>query len=84
MKKVGTADLKAHLSDHLRAVRSGETITVLDRKEPIARIVPFEDPTEGLVIQPARGSLADIDLPGPIPGVPDVMETLQVERADRL
>ena len=41
MSKVGVADLKAHLSQHLRKVRRGQTVTVLDRDTPIARIVPY-------------------------------------------
>ena len=42
MKTVGIADLKAHLSQHLRTVRKGRTLTVLDRDAPIARLVPIE------------------------------------------
>jgi prevent-host-death family protein len=42
MKTVGIADLKAHLSQHLRAVRKGRTLTVVDRDAPIARLVPIE------------------------------------------
>ena len=41
MKGVGIAELKARLSEHLRAVRRGRTLTVLDRETPIARIVPY-------------------------------------------
>lgn len=41
MKTVGIADLKARLSAHLRAVRKGRTLTVLDRDTPVAQIVPF-------------------------------------------
>lgn len=41
MKGIGVAQLKAHLSEHLKAVRRGRTITVLDRDTPIARIVPY-------------------------------------------
>jgi prevent-host-death family protein len=40
MKTVGIADLKARLSEHLRSVRKGRTLTVLDRGTPVARIVP--------------------------------------------
>jgi prevent-host-death family protein len=43
MKKIGVADLKAHLSEHLRAVRRGRSITVLDRDTPVARIVPYTE-----------------------------------------
>ena len=45
MSKVGIADLKAHLSHHLRKVRGGQTLTVLDRDTPIARIVPCDAAT---------------------------------------
>ena len=43
MRRVRIADLKARLSEHLRAVRRGETIAVLDRDTLIARIVPVEE-----------------------------------------
>jgi prevent-host-death family protein len=42
MRTVGIADLKAHLSEHLRAIRKGRTLTVLDRNTPVARLVPVE------------------------------------------
>lgn len=42
MKTVGIADLKAHLSEHLRAIRKGRTLTVLDRNTPVARLVPVD------------------------------------------
>jgi prevent-host-death family protein len=42
MRKVGIADLKAHLSEHLRKVRAGRTLTVLDRDTPVAQIVPYD------------------------------------------
>lgn len=40
MKAIGIAELKARLSEHLRWVRKGRTLTVLDRGTPVARIVP--------------------------------------------
>jgi len=85
MKRVGTADLKAHLSEHLRAVRDGEEIVVLDRREPIARVVPFADLDEGLIIEPGRGSLADFPWPGPAGGLgnTDIVALLREERGDR-
>ncbi len=82
---VGTAELKAHLSEHLQAVRRGETIIVLDRKEPIAQIVPIGTTHNGLVIRPAKGSIQDVPLLGPCLGSSDVdvLEQLWEERADR-
>ena len=49
MKQVGFADLKAHLSGHLRAVRKGEPLLVMDRGTPVARLLPATDPSGGLI-----------------------------------
>jgi prevent-host-death family protein len=43
MRQVGIAELKARLSEYLRAVRRGETIAVLDRETPVAQIVPARE-----------------------------------------
>jgi antitoxin (DNA-binding transcriptional repressor) of toxin-antitoxin stability system len=83
MTSVGTADLKAHLSEHLQAVRRGETIVVLDRREPIARIVPIGATGLELVIRPALGALHDVPLLGPSRSAVDVLEQLAEERGDR-
>ena len=42
MTMTGTriADLKSRLSEHLRKVRAGGSLTILDRDTPIARIIP--------------------------------------------
>jgi prevent-host-death family protein len=37
---VGVRDLKANLSKHLRQVRKGASLTVTDRGQPVARIIP--------------------------------------------
>jgi len=84
MIAVGTADLKAHLSEHLQSVRRGETIVVLDRREPIARIVPIAADGLELVVRPAKGSIQDVPLLGPTRLGGDVLEQLREERADRL
>lgn len=39
-RNVGIAELKSRLSEYLRHVRCGETIAVLDRETPIARLEP--------------------------------------------
>src|SRR3972149_3377778 len=46
MKKAKIAELKNHLSRYLDHVRSGESVLVLDRDQPIAQIVPLARPTE--------------------------------------
>ncbi|MGH9320782.1 MAG: type II toxin-antitoxin system Phd/YefM family antitoxin [Vicinamibacteria bacterium] len=38
MKKASISELKNRLSAYLKEVRSGETILILDRNQPIARI----------------------------------------------
>ena len=61
MSEVRIADLKARLSEHLRSVRNGGTVTVLDRDTPVARIIPFVAPS--LEIRKASRRLRDLKLP---------------------
>jgi antitoxin (DNA-binding transcriptional repressor) of toxin-antitoxin stability system len=56
MKQVRIADLKARLSEHLRAVRGGETIAVLDRDTPVAHLVPIRSQSALRVRKPAPGT----------------------------
>ncbi len=65
MADVRIADLKAKLSEHLRSVRNGGTLTVLDRDTPVARIVPYAG--QSLEIRKAQRRLRDLKLP-PRPG----------------
>ena len=60
MSEIGIAELKARLSEHLRTVRNGGTVTVLDRDTPIARIVPYAAPP--LEIRKATRRLRDVKL----------------------
>jgi len=41
MKQARIAELKNNLSRYVARVRAGETITVLDRNKPVARLVPI-------------------------------------------
>ena len=61
MSDVRIADLKARLSEHLRSVRNGGTLTVLDRDTPIARIVPYA--AQPLEIRKAQRRVRDLKLP---------------------
>jgi prevent-host-death family protein len=87
MKKVRIAELKARLSEHLRAVRRGETYTVMDRQTPIARLLPYGAEVEPLrVRKPMRRvpTLQDVALPPPlkidVDPVALLLEERQVER----
>ena len=48
MKAVTVTDAKAHLSRLLELVRRGETILILHRGNPIARLEPVTQAVEGL------------------------------------
>jgi prevent-host-death family protein len=81
MKQTGIADLKARLSEYLRLVRRGDTVTILDRETPVARIVPVH--SAGLhVRKPAAGAPPPNRVPLPPPAnLPiDVVELLLEER----
>ncbi len=67
MKTVGIAQLKARLSEHLKSVRKGRTLTVLDRDTPVARIIPYA--AEPLEVRRATRRLSDL-VPPPPPAVP--------------
>jgi prevent-host-death family protein len=82
MSNVRIADLKAHLSEHLRAVRRGRSLTVLDRDTPIARIVPYDE-SEPLRVRRATRKPREIVLP-PRPNHPtDSLAVLLQDRASR-
>jgi prevent-host-death family protein len=61
MSDVRIADLKARLSQHLRSVRNGGTLTVLDRDTPVAVIMPYA--AQPLEIRKAKRRLRDLKLP---------------------
>jgi antitoxin (DNA-binding transcriptional repressor) of toxin-antitoxin stability system len=81
MKSVRIAELKSRLSEHLRSVRKGRTLTVLDRDTPIARIVPLiAEPVE---VRRATRRFRDLTLPPP-PGSPtDSLAVLLDDRRRR-
>jgi prevent-host-death family protein len=58
MKRVGIADLKARLSEHLRAVKRGRALTVVDRDRPVAVLSPVE--TAVLEVRKATRRAADV------------------------
>ena len=82
MKKVGIADLKAHLSQHLRHVRGGRTLTVVDRDTPIAQIIPYgaESPLE---VRLATRRPADLPPATPPARATDSLSVLLEDRASR-
>jgi prevent-host-death family protein len=55
MKRAKVSELKAKLSAYLRNVRNGETVLVMDRTTPIAKLTPIEHPEDDVVILGPRG-----------------------------
>ena len=54
IETVRISDLKARLSEHLRKVRRGRTLTVLHRDTAIARIIPYDAARRLLTIRSPR------------------------------
>ncbi len=82
MSRIGIADLKANLSEHLRALKQGEEVTVYDRNEAIARIVPFSPGGALIVRKPLRSyrTFRAIKLPRPVKLDVDPVDLLLQER----
>jgi prevent-host-death family protein len=81
-RTVRIAELKARLSEYLRAVRRGETIAVLDRDTQIAQIVPVRQATALRIRKPAPGTRRpnQVPLPKALKLNVDVAELLLEER----
>jgi antitoxin (DNA-binding transcriptional repressor) of toxin-antitoxin stability system len=70
------------LSEHLRYVREGHTLTILDRKTPIATVVPHE-PSGALRVREAETrfeKVGAVPLPSPLPLDVDVVDVLMEDR----
>lgn len=86
MTTVKIAELKSRLSAYLRRVRRGQTITVLDRDTPVARLEPIGGAASRLIVrEPSPGAPrpGDVRLPAPLRLKRDVLELLADERGER-
>jgi len=62
MKRAKIAELKNNLSRYLDRVRAGESVLILDRDTPIARLVPLQpEPSAGV---PAAERLSRLERQG--------------------
>jgi len=83
MTGIRIADLKSRLSEHLRKVRAGSSLTILDRDTPIARIVPWKAGNGSLKLRaplPGAPKLQRVPLPPPLRLRGDVVKLLMEER----
>lgn len=85
MKDVRIAELKAKLSEYLRRVRRGESVTVMDRDTPIAVIRPYPREAGQLTVRSPSARApkpSQVELPPPLPIQTDIVEVLLAERQD--
>lgn len=83
---VRIAELKSRLSEYVRRVRRGQTITVLDRDTPVARLEPVAGNVQRLVVRepmPGAPRPRDVRLPSPLRLKTDILRLLDEERGER-
>lgn len=83
MNTVRIAALRSRLSEYLRMVRRGRSLTVLSRDTPIARIVPYERDSAGLTVRsplPGARKLRSVPLPAALRVRGDIVDLLMEER----
>jgi prevent-host-death family protein len=93
MKQVTVTELKNKLSAYLRLVKKGQTLEVLDRSIPVARIEPAAAPTgqgvleqlarDGIVVRARKKSRKDFFKKPPFPCQADPVQALIEERGNR-
>lgn len=86
MTYVKIAEFKGHLSHYLGRIRRGDEIVVTDRKTPIARVIPFKERREPLLVTRAKASprgLKKLKIPPAHPGT-DSLRALREDRKDDL
>ena len=86
MMRTSVSRLKAKLGQYMRAVREGREVTITDRDQPVARLVPYRAPLQRAALEVARPR----DPTAPQPGEVVVRairyggrSTTQILRADR-
>jgi prevent-host-death family protein len=81
MKTINISQLKAHLSEQLRAVRKGQRLVILDRDIPVAQLVPYEQPAPALAPRAPKRAILLRKLGIAVEA--DPLEMLMAERASR-
>jgi prevent-host-death family protein len=85
MKTVKVSEVKAKLSAYLRGVRKGESVLIVDRTTPVAKLVPVEhSPDEVVILEPSGPTPALKKLkPVPLRKRVDILELLRESREQR-
>jgi antitoxin (DNA-binding transcriptional repressor) of toxin-antitoxin stability system len=79
MKTTSVSNLKAHLSEMLRAVKAGEEVVVLEHRRPVALIRPHSG--DSMILREASTTYTPGELSPLI--ATDPRDALSDERADR-
>jgi prevent-host-death family protein len=85
MLQAKVSELKSRLSAYLKRVRAGQTVLILDRATPIARLVPIETASVLMITEPTKAARHLLDHPSrvhlrePV----DVVAAVRAERDER-
>lgn len=84
MSEVGIAEFKAHLSQYVRRARSGETITITDRGQPVVRLSRLPNSQRSSPQLPTR-KLSDLPPMPPLDlgGLDPIALLLEMRQRDR-
>ena len=86
MKKVNISKIKAELSKYLRFVKAGEDVLIMDRDQPVAKIVGIK-PESVLHIQEPSRDLKSVLMQAdkrPFTEKMDILDVLLLDREDRV
>jgi prevent-host-death family protein len=61
-QNVGIRDLKSRLSDYLKKVKKGTSITITDHGKPVGRIIPIVEPKKNQIDVLIESGLAEWSL----------------------
>jgi len=81
VRTINISQLKAHISEQLRAVRKGQRLVILDRDIPVAQLVPYQQPAPALAPHAPKRAIVLRKLG--IAVKTDPLEMLMAERASR-
>lgn len=91
MDRVGVRELRQNLSVYLRRVRSGESLEVTERGEPVAVLQPTRLPgklaqleARGVALRHGAGNLAHLPPPARLELDRPVADILEELRGDRI
>jgi prevent-host-death family protein len=74
MERAKISEIRDRLSYYLRRVREGESVEILDREDPVARLVPIPPASQEPEAWMHRLRRAGIARVGPMNGLPTLLD----------